>query len=716
MRRHVPPTTFLPIILASAAALAPGPSAAQAPGVKAPLPTEARRYIAVVVLKPDGTASACPMPTNVAWKSERLFQDRLQRKNQVRPLRTLPPALDRFCLYTSESPRTAPVFPLGTIVRGDFDLDTLLPQGATPVTDLTASAPLIEALTGDYRVNMGAEPVGLGQQVYDAVQNLAQVAVIDTAGGSQQVTDGYPLNRPEGAAGLRYEHGLAMAEIIGDVRCAGVGDKCRNYTFFSQAFPYTHAAKTAALLPSSAAPLGSMGSLSQAIFAALTRWRETWPVNGHPAPLIVNLSLGWESTWGPLPAGHIPPAGHTELVATPSPNISAGVQAVHTALVHASCLEVLAIAAAGNNTDGGCGAAGALAPAAWEVFDAPDRSRCEALFGAAELAPARAGHVKIKEARRALVYAAGGVVPGGALLPISRLTSTPPRLAAASHAIAGIGPRQTDAWAGTSVASAGVAGLAATMWSHQLVLTPHEVMHVLDSSGVATTLPVALKPDGTPAAMARRVSGAAAFQWMTAKAPVAWQNPYRTYVPPNPAAQITSALAQLQATIPNAAALNTGQAETEAFPMSCAKRTHYYKVAMGQPRPRLSLKRSPWLRPQPETPICPICPVKGGKLIVTINKDHEAQVKGAGGVLVLQDPVLEFRGPAGYVAVSLGTIRIVNGTSLEIDLSQYEVQLNKETQPLDEALATGNITAGTLTVFAPAGTTTGLVSVVEVYP
>ena len=109
---------------------------------------------------------------------------------------------------------------------------------------------------------------------------------------------------------------------------------------------------------------------------------------------------------------------------------------------------------------------------------------------------------------------------------------------------------------------------------------------------------------------------------------------------------------------------------------------------------------SPWLRPQPDIPYCPVCPVKGGKLTLSLNPDHST------GTSVLNNPTFEFRLANGnYMTAGLGQIT-VDADSAEVDLERYRFTVGNTPQSIATALTANNVTAATLGFYI-VDTTTG---------
>lgn len=117
----------------------------------------------------------------------------------------------------------------------------------------------------------------------------------------------------------------------------------------------------------------------------------------------------------------------------------------------------------------------------------------------------------------------------------------------------------------------------------------------------------------------------------------------------------------------------------------------------------------PWLRPQPAIPLCSVCPVRSGRLTLSLNPDYGTAPQS------LQDPTLAFRRSDGaYLSARLGAITVA-ASGTDVDLANYTVVVGGVTQTLAAALA-GQTDAGTLsfTVVDAAGGRSRLVSAVPV--
>ncbi|MCY1007754.1 hypothetical protein OV079_19795 [Nannocystis pusilla] len=682
-----------------------------------PRPPVWRRHVALVDKAP---AAPCPAASDPGWTAERLFR-RGAVATMLGDKAVLPKPLERFCLYTwagKTAPLAPPAFaPADKVVRVDPDREVVVPQvtslGGDPADqaalappadklvrvdpDREVVVPQVAHLGGDPAVRaaladaflraVGAQPAGVaGPPVHGGVEGPARVAVVDTLGFAEAGLD-YT------AAAARQRHGIAMAEFVHALRCPDREAGCRDQLFHAQAFPYGPASP----LPlASGGPLGSLASLAHALGEAVVRWQTS---DMRTSPLVLNLSLGWDPRYGdPLtPVGQ--EATHTDLLVTPSAAVAATVQAVHAAMVYGTCLEALPIAAAGNNAGAACEQTGLMAPASWERYPAPDRARCESLFGT--LPAWRAGDPAVAVTRRALVYGAGGVDATTTPIPIARVNGTPPRVLPAFQAVVGDGARQTDVLTGTSISAASLSALAAQVWSHHRVLGPHEVVALLDASGVATGLSV----DIGVKARAKRIGAHDAFAHLCTirYRGAACPNPYLP--PTSPAPAQSAATISAPVSLPRRLTCTSETVQCGATPVTRTRCDD--PSATSTPVVPAS---EPWVRPQPDLPLCTRCPVRGGKLTLALHPDH------TGGAVTLSDPVLEFRRSDGsYFGARLVQVT-VGSEPVEVDLARYTVDLGAGPVTLADALAREGIRGGTLG-FAytdAAGATSWLVSAVAV--
>lgn len=664
----------------------------------------ARRYVAVRA----NSTMACPARTGFTVRNLFNVKKMVEQKDPMAAY------LGRFCVYTRIPSNGKGALALGAeFIRVDPDLDIVLPQGDTK-TDGQVS----EALADAYRASLGAFTLDAPKPP----AKLPRVAIIDTAAAS---TD----------SSVSAEHGLAMASIA---TLAGCGKRvgCRRNTLLYQAFPVRSGESAPWLRPAldvTNSGLGSLATIAQAIEAATEKRGQD--------PLVINLSLGWdpqifeetELLRTMVPTGQVlKPARrvagyHARLLDAPVAEIPAPVQAAHAALIAASCRGALIIAAAGNNRSGACAETGPLEPAAWEVLPAPSPRDC------AELSGATGSSLNESDSPGPLVYAAGGIMPSDAPLPISRVGGTPARVLPAFMAVVG----KTDPWTGTSVAAAALSGLAAAVWAHLPHMDGHQVMAWLDGTGAPTKLTVDFGPKAGSKSV--RISGRQALvglckeykKMMMGEVPAACLQLPDTDAYDLASVVVDSAYAAISAATPDLA-VGGGVSLASAGRSACGRRVtaRTYQGKAIKPFPSEIVAplaevpvASPWARPQPETPICSSCPIRGGKLTISLDPDHKENLLKSGEKVRLTRPTLEFLVSAvGYVRVTLPDLD-VGDDGLEVDLEPYSVILPSKMPEMEvkavklvDVLKAPTLEAGTLSVQVKdaAGNPTTIMSAVPV--
>jgi hypothetical protein len=269
------------------------------------------------------------------------------------------------------------------------------------------------------------------------------------------VVDSVPEPKP---VAPRSQHGEMMVSLINDIACPAGIVGCEVKVLRSLGLPrYDNGLRDDV----NGGYYGTQKDIAKAIYDSVQTWRATLgaPSQPEPAKLIINLSVGWEG--GPF--------GDMEDT-TPRP----AVEAVHTAIEFAVCWGALVIASAGNQ--GYMCETGPLLPGAWESEPAPDAARCQEL--GAPPPPASVGY-------QPLVYSIGGLTHDRQPMTGTREGGMPRLAALATNAVAG---GDSTSITGTSVGSAGAAGIAALVWSYNPQLTPSGVMSMLYLSGAATSL------------------------------------------------------------------------------------------------------------------------------------------------------------------------------------------------------------------------------------
>ncbi|MCB9569702.1 MAG: S8/S53 family peptidase [Myxococcales bacterium] len=649
----------------------------------APAAPPAWRYVALV----KRTASdPCPQPLANGWQVRPLF-----RQGATQLLLEggkLPAAIERFCEYSwtqaPQDPASAPAFSAadaGKIVRIDPDRDLVIPQTlpASQVISggryLGGEADVRRNLSTAYRTHAGALPAA---SVPKEPSGAPIVAVVDTVGFGDAALD-------YGAVTARLQHGLAIAGFVRDVRCPDGESGCRGRLFHAQAFPYS---KASPLVDPGGGPLGSLGSLARALGESVVRWRRMPNTKG---PLIVNLSLGWDPELADL--GALAPASHMDLLKGQTTTVPATVQAVHAGIAWAACNQALVVAAAGNNIGAPCSGEGPLAPASWERLPSASAALCAQLFGADQVT-APAGDADTGGG--SLVYAAAGLTYGDAPLPNARAGSLPGRALPAFHAVSESVRGRTDGWTGSSVAAATLSGLAARAWAIAPGLTPQALIQAIDPSGVDLGRSADLHRYDRQAPQLRRIAAQPAFAAVCSAGGVSpCPNPYAALGPSLQSA-VSSAMS-----LKSHPAVVTAPRLTPQRNLDCKQRTLACGVTLSAcgadaAPPTAPTATQPWTRPQPDTPICPVCPIDGGELIISPNPTTTTT-----GSITLSAPQLRLRFADGsWLAAELADIQIGTAT-VRVDLSGYRVEVGGVVSTIDQLIATRGVSAGELEFTVP---------------
>lgn len=349
------------------------------------------------------------------------------------------PALAPFCRYVWAE-EGAPNFEALTSVLGDVEPDC-------PVVGALGTAQ--EAFEETWKAQSG------WVAALPEADHRVRVAILDTAAHPFTSTGldtdphgravgmvahqlGCPTNGQDGACVIEVVNQLALPVVSGETE------------------DWTHGGH-----------FGSRGHLAVAIENAVDNWL-TDRLNDPqtPARLIINLSLGWEPTYGSTMLSAMTPAN----------------DAVYRALERAVCAGALVIAAAGN---GGDFSDAAMFPAAWEAAPAPSPSRCGEFDLPAIDAPVHAPPGSYAP----LVHAIGGVGPRD--LPLVAMRSGgQPRLAAHALSVYTSDDRADGhTYSGTSMAAATASGIAAVTWALDPIMTGAQVMQALHDGGESINSP-----------------------------------------------------------------------------------------------------------------------------------------------------------------------------------------------------------------------------------
>jgi hypothetical protein len=575
----------------------------------------------------------------------------------------------RYCAYDLEPGAGVPAVlpslraPAGVIERVVAEPARLLPQAPGAVT----GAPLGtgEARHARLREQLGATFKAGASNVDDAVRPY--VAIIDTA-DPEVAWPGAP----------REQHGLVMGGIVSAIRCPADAASCdRERILYAQAFP-----SSSSSAGSDAEARGSVWSLNLAVLEALERWRS---LSNGEIPLVLNMSVGWE--WGVNDTelmmgsrGHLL-AGREGSVRS---ELSPAEEALFLTLSWASCQQVLAIAAAGNTRGGACTQTGPMAPAAWESLPPLSWAQCRDLLDPAD----RAGlGAEPDHHPNALVYAAGGVDADDLPIVNARPRSAPGRVLYSSMASVPTPAGYTAPWTGTSVATASLSAIAAQYWGSGTnhALRPAQVIAAIDD-------------DSAPVAAGCVAGGAPSRGTATVPRVRAYQVLPKLYEPSSltfsaPSATLSSAGSEAQPSVtldPSADGTRTcnGRAITA------------YSFAGAQ-----SLSGTAWpeLTPQPDSPICPLCPL-------TISNSTGASLRIAVDTAAYSLPtlgstaVLELHLPQGNVTrIDLDLHNQCSLPSCNLRLDAYSHPSGTSGQTLSDYVVGANVRSARLSFYVATG-------------
>jgi hypothetical protein len=286
-------------------------------------------------------------------------------------------------------------------------------------------------------------------------RRLAEVAIVDTV--SQLAHDDPAIDSVN-------EHGEFMGDIVRDITCADPPDPdCEDSIRYHIAMPREDNEYADW---DQGGNFGTMGDFAMSVVAAVGHWRMNRLADPHaPQRLVISASL--------------------EAPMTSDPN-RGPVRALEEALYFAACNGAIVVAAAGNTTDAECGhkELDPLAPATYELIEAPDQTWC-ALHGYAPIDPFG---FPVFSGPRPLVYAVGGLDGLDRAIPNARAKGMPALAAYAANATVATADGFTTPLTGTSVSTAVVAATASLVWSYAPELTPDEVMRLISDSGFETQI------------------------------------------------------------------------------------------------------------------------------------------------------------------------------------------------------------------------------------
>ena len=421
------------------------------------------------------------------WSAERMFSEGTADLLGLSTL--LPATLGRYCVYTRATPPTitSDYYPLFDAIdaSGAMNLATTAADCLGELPQSTLYHPSVgqgihDAFAANADILSGPEIAPT-----EAHRSPVELMIIDTASHVAAVA---PLVNPDNF------HGLQLSSLVRDIVCPTGLPACLPNIRHVVGMPrdgwntppdYLHGGQ-----------YGTQGDIARAIYAKVTDWRERIaadPLN-TPRRLVLNLSLGWDRDAG----------------ATLDPTRGPNAGLMH-ALEYASCMGVITVAAAGNNSDPDCpdDRVGPTLPGGYEGLPAPSAAECVGLgFGGGESQefPIFGGPVGY----RPLVYAVGGVDGHDQPLVNSRELGQPRLVGYATYGTAGSGP-SGEALTGTSISSAVAASSAAMVWTYRPELRPSEVMELLYQSGYATGATADFVGPGALSSAVHRVSVCAAL-------------------------------------------------------------------------------------------------------------------------------------------------------------------------------------------------------------
>ncbi|HMV66193.1 MAG TPA: S8/S53 family peptidase [Myxococcota bacterium] len=230
---------------------------------------------------------------------------------------------------------------------------------------------------------------------------------------------------------------------------------------------------------------GAIGYAAQAVRAEVEDW---W--SSADAPLVLNLSIGWDPEWG----GDLGASGSWPL----------SVRAMFDALADAACHGALIVAASGNRLGGQPPDDRPLYPAGWGSVGLTPAD-CAARIGGSGSPVVAGDH---------LLLPVGAVDEHRHALPLSRVNSVPSVVAFGSHAVVQDSSGDpTSILTGTSIGAAVVATAAAAVWDNRPTLRAQQVADLVQASGVPANVDVAPFWCGTTCAPAQVVDVCDAVRW-----------------------------------------------------------------------------------------------------------------------------------------------------------------------------------------------------------
>ncbi len=545
----------------------------------------------------------------------------------------VPERLSGFCLYRSTAEPGEELLPPE---HGALDCPAVEPQGSA----------WSEALRGKLAQAFETQAGAVSPQT-DTGAFAVTVSVVDAASGDASTVP-------------RIQHADAMGAIIKTLACPQ-DTTCAVSVTNALALPL---AADGSLVDPGGAEYGTRAHVALGIFDAVTAWRRSLQ-DGPPSRLVLNLSLGWATD----PATNCiagAACGCTEAqpwcdatshvedfsafvdlgpsAATPPYPVRLATEAVHGALLYASCQGALILASAGNTKDGSCNAT-SMAPAGWASLAAPTPLQCmEMGFDPPASLPSQ---WQLHEANAPLVIPVAAVDHHDHPIARTRPGSLTRLVAPGYHALAdGEAPLELDPITGTSASAATVAAGAALLWSHDPTLGPRAVLETLYGSGHPLDSIAQLPEYGSePEKAVRRVSLCAALETLDPD----------LHACPDESAP-ADALDEL-----HAAAVTVGDANEGAehapqvlpsFACSSCGRTRNVHATEGDELPVDTYllwscstpddERPLLAGPQPDLPVCPECPLRvsglDGVAHLALNSAYDPTLIVGGWLEIRYDP------------------------------------------------------------------------------
>jgi hypothetical protein len=436
------------------------------------------------------TDGECPQFLNAAWErvGTRMFVDGTQALAAT-PAPELPESLSRFCLYRwAEEGEPLPPDDLGVMAVSQ-EAPVAVTQKKSTLTLMTRAA--FEQAGGLAASGaLGEHPV--------------MVAVVDSGSSNGE---------PEPA-----DHGGAMQGLVLGMACAGRPD-CPAWTRRTLALPIE---PDGTVDDPNGGVYGTRGHVAIGVVEAVHAWRDAvLAADPELAPrLVINLSLGWVAEDGtdcslsqasPWCGTSTALAFQTFMEGSQGLGYQekVAVEALHAALLYASCHGALVVAAAGNGRGDSCNEA-PMAPAAWSKYRAPTLEECNELGFTPDLPVGFALAPEDPSGAAPLVLSVAAVDHDDRPIAATRPGTFSSLVAPGYHAVGW--PSKTPL-TGTSVSAALVSGAAALVWSHAPGLSPMHVSDALWHFGKPLPLVPQAQTYGSSPQHVRRLDACVASAW-----------------------------------------------------------------------------------------------------------------------------------------------------------------------------------------------------------